>query len=944
MYPTVSPGYARMWVHSSLKQYIEARPWIIEILSLSILSPTYYRDTLIHIPGSSCPYLTANSVKQNTYISEKLSSSVYTDSKHLISQAANSTYYSFTLTPKGDYVQSEIPQLTGNLFILMSVIVSSVISVFSIFVVIILLIRFRTRLEAQYFKYLEGKRNLSRSKKEIEGKISNSKKLSIEQNSYRKVKFLKMGLFTSNIVEKDATYDNDEETISKKLRKSKKSSVSFFKIPELYVDKMRRSKTNSFKMFIESIFESFTHFPEWKLSADKYFSTVSTRLDLIKIKYIEYCTKEGVKPKEIEKEDKILNEFNLEIELRSDGTTDAYSNIRWKTETEKQNYLNEMKQIKTSQAENSNSIIGFLKSEWIKSTFRNDFILVRDLKLRYNQYWREQKIPELVKINIVGSTEMEDFGSKYNQNFLVPYLKGVIFIHLSGLLNTKFTPGMVRIPKDMNTKGKKVGLITRIQNKVFHILFSEEGVITNCLVVVIHILIILGIPYCFLLATVWSLLQIGKINQDIYAVVFDINDVFYSSSYDLWLNSMSQKIALYVIAGLWTWFFLCGLIEVICHYATGAKDTGKYIVKRTIFRWMTTSLFYINITIFVLIYTACISMILVWWILGAILNPQKFLPTAAGSGVFITFCVVILSKIKMIEKTLQEVVNNWVDSSIQSSLISSFEKEKAKLVNLILRPVEATSQRLFNQAINSFMKLNGLNSVEKNVTDGILEGDAGSIAMLLHTSCGVEKNISLGLVGMLLQDKMVVINSIYGLSEEHGLDGDFNILIAEIAFNEYNPDSQGINQVSSTIILSIKKLISKVFPQFPNDTIDGILQVVLEADPRPIEAMAKSLQIPQSLFKIITGIALEDEKLITSSIENLTKELLPPHFVSLFNAIYCIWKGDPREALDSLATYINIKEVKILEMIVSAFKNDIDFARNSISEFAPLLDILAERK
>ena len=143
--------------------------------------------------------------------------------------------------------------------------------------------------------------------------------------------------------------------------------------------------------------------------------------------------------------------------------------------------------------------------------------------------------------------------------------------------------------------------------------------------------------------------------------------------------------------------------------------------------------------------------------------------------------------------------------------------------------------------------------------------------MLLHTSCGVEKNISLGLVGMLLQDKMVVINSIYGLSEEHGLDGDFNILIAEIAFNEYNPDSQGINQVSSTIILSIKKLISKVFPQFPNDTIDGILQVVLEADPRPIEAMAKSLQIPQSLFKIITGIALEDEKLITSSIENLTK-------------------------------------------------------------------------
>ena len=140
-------------------------------------------------------------------------------------------------------------------------------------------------------------------------------------------------------------------------------------------------------MFIESIFESFAHFPEWKLSADKYFSTISTRLDLIKIKYIEYCTKKGVKPKEIENEVEILKEFNLEIEFRSDSTTDAYSNIRWKTDAEKQNDLDIMKHNeKTGQDENPNSIVDFLKSECIKSTFRDDFILVRDLKLRYNQY------------------------------------------------------------------------------------------------------------------------------------------------------------------------------------------------------------------------------------------------------------------------------------------------------------------------------------------------------------------------------------------------------------------------------------------------------------------------------------------------------------------------------------------------------------------------------
>ena len=72
MYPIVSPGYERMWVHSSLKQYIQARPWLLSVLSLGVLKPTYYRKTLIHIPGTFCPYLIPNDIKQNTLISMKL--------------------------------------------------------------------------------------------------------------------------------------------------------------------------------------------------------------------------------------------------------------------------------------------------------------------------------------------------------------------------------------------------------------------------------------------------------------------------------------------------------------------------------------------------------------------------------------------------------------------------------------------------------------------------------------------------------------------------------------------------------------------------------------------------------------------------------------------------------------------------------------------------------
>ena len=500
----------------------------------------------------------------------------------------------------------------------------------------------------------------------------------------------------------------------------------------------------------------------------------------------------------------------------------------------------------------------------------------------------------------------------------------------------------MRIPKDLERKSQNVGTIARFRNRTIYFLFSQEGVVTNCLIVLIHIIIILGIPYWYLLAFTWWLLQIGVINQDIYSIVFTIDDLFNPSSYEFWFSSLNGKVLFYILFGLWAWFFLTGLIELIWHYATGARDTGKFVVTRTCPRWVTTIAFYLSTTVFTILYTAYLSMILVWCILGAILNPNKFLPTAAGSAVFIAFWVFIFAKLRQIEKTLKDVLGRCVDLSITSSLTETYEKEKEKLANLIARPVELATQRLFNQAINSFMKLNNFQTVEKDVTDGILEGDAGAIAMLLHRSWGVDKNIWLGLVGMLLQDNLVVLNSIYEISEEHGLDGDFSVTIAEIAFNEYNPDTQGINQVQSTVILSIKRLISKVFPQFPSDTIDGILQVALEADPRPMEKMAEKLKIPSSVFKIIIGVATENDKLIKSSLESLTKELLPQHYLHLFNAIYWILKGDAKGTLHSLAKFLRIKHAFVLEMIIAVMTKDTDFIRYSINEFSPQLCELAE--
>ena len=362
LYPTVSPGYARMWIHSSLKQYIQARPWLLTILSLSVLQPTFYRYTLIHIPGSSWPYLSANNVKQNTLISKKLYNSVYTDSTHSVSQMVNNTYFEYEYTAKGDYIETEIAMLTSNTFILLSVLISGIISLLSIVALVFAILKCKSKLETQYFKYLSMNRNLSRTKKVLEGKAKSISNLLVEQNSIKIQKILYLGLFSSKIVQKVTSIDNNEEIISAKLLQNKATSVSLFKVPELYIEKVRRLRSNSFKLFLESIYESSIHFPKWKIVADRYFTSVSTRLDLVKDKYIAFWTKEGLAVKDFDNDADLLKEYNLFVELRSDNWTDVYTNIWWKNEAEKQKDLDNPLQADIFSSESS-SVISFLKTE-----------------------------------------------------------------------------------------------------------------------------------------------------------------------------------------------------------------------------------------------------------------------------------------------------------------------------------------------------------------------------------------------------------------------------------------------------------------------------------------------------------------------------------------------------------------------------------------------------
>ena len=103
-----------------------------------------------------------------------------------------------------------------------------------------------------YHQYLELNRKLSRFKKEIEDQNDETRVfITFSRNSTIIFKILRLGLFSSNIEEKVINIDDKNEyEVSKMLRKKNQAFISFFKAPELYIDHLRRTYSNSFRMFL----------------------------------------------------------------------------------------------------------------------------------------------------------------------------------------------------------------------------------------------------------------------------------------------------------------------------------------------------------------------------------------------------------------------------------------------------------------------------------------------------------------------------------------------------------------------------------------------------------------------------------------------------------------------------------------------------------------------
>ena len=314
------------------------------------------------------------------------------------------------------------------------------------------------------------------------------------------------------------------------------------------------------------------------------------------------------------------------------------------------------------------------------------------------------------------------------------------------------------------------------------------------------------------------------------------------------------------------------------------------------------------------------------------MSPEKFLPMAVGAVVLIVVAVLIYTRLKKVHKKLEEAVGSAVDKMLKQSLTDTVKKEQLRLGKMYNKSVDMNTQNQFHKAICSYMVKNNYPIVNKNTTDAILDGNMGELIGMMYNNCGIDDSIGLGLVGWLKQDKVVILDSIDKLSTNLNLDRNLNLIVAEIALDKYNPDLVGINLAQGTIILSLKKLFRMSFPQFPLETLDGLLQVVSEGDPRPLEALLGKLNIPPALFKLAIGFVVDNDLKVQDSIRELCKDILPDYYEDLFESLYTIYKGNPKAGLKDVTENLGIQYEFLTQFIIAIIKQDNNLIRLALSK------------
>ncbi|CAI2386021.1 unnamed protein product [Moneuplotes crassus] len=953
IYELSSPSFSQTWIHLFLKQYLQARVWLISILSLNFLTPSTYRYTLIHIPNATCPSAASGSLISSTYISKKLKELSFIEAKHVIAQLTQDGYYSYELTEDNRFEKEPIRLWDNSVLVIISVLMVVYWTV-GIILVFWLVALFETSLEKRYHKILQQARIFSQSKRRHLKDGYGFKSVNQENNKVKvTTKVLRIGCFTSEVEEIDQVLKKSyEHTYQLSKEDEPIVQLSFFKTFSLIVDSYFRKRRNSFKDFLNHITVDECYFKEKMENNPEDMTMVSIRLDLLHSHYLDFCTKYGLTERIMSEEETVLANFNLQIQSIESSSTSAYTKIRWKTffEKEKQeksknkganfaqpNGTNTYPEVSLSGEINARR--NFVVQNCTASRYETDYILQEELLERFKDYCDDNKIDPVKAGNILACKELTQFGAVYKEDFKIPHMIGItesvvdmISINVETNRNAhqvQYLPGLIRA-KESYTSLLDIPIIGGGTYRMLEINSSRASFSRNLFQILFCLAFIFGFPLCFQLIVIWALQQVDKVKSDIYAPTFGLSDVFSASSTDHWFNYLEFYWIFYAFLSLALLFILSGLAEFICFIATDGSDTGRYSVIKTIPRWIISTIFWCMLYLYIGMYVAYFGVVLLWCILGAILNPHTFLPLASAAGVIIGCAAYFATVLRKANSSLDEIVNKIIEEQLQIAIINSLNGNE--VISKIVKSVDNLPQTAFHTALNSFMYLNNLEKVERSISDKILDGDIQSLTLMLESNFMIPAEVSKGIIGMLIDDPLLINSSIQSYAYKKRIKDPLLIDIVDFIYFITTTYHKNKSETSKKVSQIMMKMVEKISPSFNLEIIDFIVQMAFERRLDPLKKILEEEIVLPEVINIAIAIRDNDKAQVQTNLTKLAQRFFPTKLYHLFYALNNLTTKNIYDNDLYLEDIFSVSPCISVELIFCLFNEDEETVRHTMLE------------
>ncbi|CAG9334001.1 unnamed protein product [Blepharisma stoltei] len=875
------------WLFTTNEAYAQMKPWWLSLISFGLLVPDIYSINIRILPLS---YPLTNTKLTNSTIST-MYNTLYDmwsarDSDLLIWMETSKTsdnWYKFSRT-KTLQLSKHLIKLTDNPFLLAALSISLFLGfvcglggAFGFYI-------FLKNLADIVWRKLEHKRRFLVLRNTVETRI--------RDNRSAKEILNELDEDDEENDENNENNENEKEEVEGNEGKEEEDQVPGegcllppYAIPDILITQSSQSNADSLSLFLQKVVKEVPEGEEVPIQTLKLVD--------VKSKYEEFCFAKGYVEKNLKENKEKFTDLEMEFFTVNDTSTEVFRKIFFKNRKE----LIELG--KPAQMPNEDSLSFFVRSRCNLSPFNADVIYVKDFQSEYEKFCRAEQVTDAVPIT---KRAMGAMGSIF-ERLQITHLKagGRYRIDLSAFV---YKEG----DKDVSPLGKC-------------------WYCADCCVAILHVILCVWIVLPLSLTpllTETKHAETSARNPDYILTKIDMKSAWYlmPSKFEyletiLWVMLIVSAILLVIsIVELYTYYI----------YQVFPARADTLLAGITGYRKLSQFAHYFALLFIAGIIVMLFVNALMWFILGAVLNPDIFLPYCAGAATLIAFCLAQVKIITFMTSEIFKRVKTSVKEKLNGNVSATLESACA---GLALSQVQTSTISRENRTLQVFSKtpLGGIAKsldINHKLATALAQGDESAIKEIA-IEFGIHPLIMAAIVAVIQKDN----NKLLGITEQLAAIPAINIspdiakMIVKVSLKQSDLNIRSSVKMATVQFVKMKKEL------LADKEIDGynidprIIEALVAMSRGSTERMLTWISTSETFPKPITDLML----LIKGLIEDGGKEI-----VEIFVRLMTNFGNFPKDIAECIGAFCD-------EGYASKFQNDYSGWDEKVDTFSKFLGI-----